>query len=261
MTRELSLAVANLQPHPLSVRIFGHLSAAEFRDLVEDIRVRGLQHKLELDAGHRVICGGERLRAVQSLEWTVVNVKVHDHLVDDNDIIEHLVLDNLIRRHLKPSQQYRAGKELERVESVRAQERRLAGKAAPAGEAGTAAGKAAGKVGVSSATYRRLKTIYEHGSAEVQDQVDSGTVSVSKGASMVRKLRAGERRTGQVVRLEGDDSRTLMLRWAKLQFEGKRFLDFLQAHKIDEFGAHQQDAVEYLNDLARKLLAYTEEAA
>jgi len=236
--------VAQLEPHPASERIFGHLGPDEFEDLKSDIQKRGLRHPIELDSKDRVVCGGERLRAIRELGWKHATVLIHDHLVLEEDSLEELVLDNLIRRHLLPSQMYRAGVELEKIEAVRASKRLEAGRGhvADPDEKGAAVDHVARKLGTSSRTFERLRTIWEHGSVELQEQVDKREVSVSKAATMARKLRGGKR-TGRAEKLPGSDFRTVMLRVAKLRYESERLTKYVQAHTLVDFLRHEQDAI------------------
>ena len=254
-TRTEDRAVAEMVVHPASRRIFGHLSPDEFEDLKRDIQARGLKHPLELDSSGRVVCGGERLRALQELRVPRTLVLVHDHLVVEEDCVEELVMDNLVRRHLTPSQRYRAGRELEEIEGVRAKRRKMGGRAVPAHEKGETEAHVASKLHVGSTSYQRLKAIFEHGSAEVRDKVDRGELSLHAAATMVRK--ASGRQQARAVKLAGDDPRTVTLRLLRLKHDVAQVVKFLEAHSLADFGASQDEVgseVEGLAAAARRFL-------
>lgn len=252
-TRSEQRLVAQLKAHPASERVFGHLGPDEFDDLRADIEKRGLRHPLELDAKERVVCGGERLRALRDLGWQYTTVLIHDHLVIEEDCLEELLLDNLIRRQLLPSQMYRAGKELEAIEAVRARKRLEAGVKADPTEKGRSEKHAAKKIGTSQSNFQRLKQIWEHGSEDLQEKVDRHEMSVSAAAAQARKIRKGQDRTGRAEKLPGDDARTIMLRVSKLRYETERLTKYVAAHSLADFGAQQGEAVKIVQDAMTKL--------
>ena len=241
--------VAELHPHPLSHRVFGQLPPAQFEELKLDISRRGIQHPPEIARG-MVIAGSQRLRALTALKVHTVTVLVHEELTTDEEIEEYLLLDNVQRRQLSPGQMYRAGKELERIESVKARRREHAGRKAPAGEKGSTPDHVAKKLGTSGDTYARLKKIYEQGSVELQDQVDAGTISIRAAAGKVKA------RTGQVRKLPGDDRRTHALRWARLQHLGNQMGKFLEDHTLDDLGGHREEATEFARALSVQLTEF-----
>lgn len=241
-----------LQAHPMSERIFGHLLDDEFQDLKQDIQRRGLMHVIELDRHERVICGGERLRALRDLGVKSISVAIHDSLESEDDIEEHLILDNLRRRHLTPSQTYRAAVELERIEQARVKVGRPLGGAKK--DPGTAEGKAAAKAGTTRTHLQRLKTIFESGNSKLQDAVDRGEVSVRAAASKIK----GAPRQGAATKLQGDDPRTHALRWARLQTESSGLLKFLKLHPVADFGAYGDDVRQHLQGVQSDVAAYLE---
>lgn len=250
--------VVDLRPHPLSHRVFGQLPQAQFDELKADIARRGIQHPPEVDANGLVICGSQRVRALKELNVHAITVLVHQELREAEAIEEYLLLDNVQRRQLTPGQMYRAGKELERIESAKAMARQRAGPGpgltsrSDPGESGKTTDRVAEKMGTSGKTFERLRTIYEKGSVEIQDQVDSGMLSISAAAGKV----TAKIRTGKARRLDGDDSRTHALRWARLQHDGNRLRKFLDDHCVDDFGGHRAQATAYLTTLAEQLIQF-----
>ena len=142
---------------------------------------------------------------------------------------------------------YRAGMELEKIEAVRASKRQETGRAADAAKKGAASEHVARRLGTSKSTFLRLKEIWESGSPELQEQVDRREVSVAQAATMARKLRGGKR-TGRAEKLPGSDSRTVMLRVAKLRYESERLTKYVHAHTLADFPRHEQNAVKIVDD-------------
>ena len=253
-TRTETRAVASLEAHPASGRVFGHLDPADFDDLKRDIEARGLRHPLELDAKGRVICGGERLRAITELGWKRTTVLIHDHLVLEEDSLEELLLDNLIRRHLTPRQKYQAGVELEKIEAVRAS-KRIGGRGhkEEGPDKGQSEEHVARQLGIGRSTFHRLKDVYEHGTEDLQNRLDSGELSVSAAASMARKLSRNGRRPGRTERLDREDPRARLLRMAKLRYEAGRLTKFLDDHALSDFGVHRDEVVGIIQEIVGKL--------
>ena len=69
--------VDELRLHPLSHKVFGQLPQTQFDELKADIARRGIQHPPELDAYELVICGSQRVRALQELKVHAVSVLIH----------------------------------------------------------------------------------------------------------------------------------------------------------------------------------------
>ncbi len=251
--------VKGLEPHPLSAEIFGHLPPEQFEDLVRDIEDRGLRYPLELDVHHRVICGSQRLRAVKQLDWDKVEASVCDKLVDEEAIREWLIKDNILRRQLTPGQMYRAGQELERIESVRAEQRSLAnlqhnpakdeictssvGPNDHVEEAGKTRDKVARELGTSGKTYERVKKIYESDDDELKQQVDQGLVSISAAARKVVKP------PHEAQKIPQDDNRALFLKYIRWQTGVEKFRLWLEKSPASKYGEYEDEAKDELNKL------------
>lgn len=234
--RVIEVEVVKLSPHPLSLRIFGSLPDDELADLAEDIRNRGIQYPLEVDDQHRVLCGSQRLKVAVQIGMTTVPA-IFRQFASEEDLEEHLVRDNLHRRHLTPRQRYLACRELERIEAVKARARMGNHKVGePSRAQGTARKIASKEAGVSEATYERLKRVYESGNRQVQEDLDTGKISVTAAAEKVSASRLRARR------LPGDDPRAHALRLVRLRREGNRLAKYLKLHPLEDYGQHRQEA-------------------
>lgn len=180
--------VTKLKPHPLSYEIFGDMDDDDLRDLQEDIKKRGLQRIPEV-VENVVISGSQRLRAIRNLGWSVVQVQVRDDLKNEEAIEEHLIKDNTLRRQLTPAQQFQAARKLEEIYSREYKEIRKevygTRKDSSSGELESpyeqARDRAAEEVGLSGASYHRLKTIEQSDRDDIKEAVNKGQLSISAG--------------------------------------------------------------------------------
>jgi len=248
----IKVKVEGLEAHPLSQEIFGHLPPEQFEDLTQDIEERGLRYPLELDVYQRVICGSQRLRAVQRLGWETVEASICDQLVDEESIREWLIKDNILRRQLTPGQVYRAGKELERIISVKAERRALAnlqnnpakeeickssvGSTDPVGESGRTNDIVGRELGTSPANYKRIKKIFESDDEELKQQVDQGFVSTSAAAKKVTKP------AHEAQKIPPDDNRALFLRYIRWQTGVEKFRLWLENNPPGNYGMYEEEA-------------------
>ena len=240
---------ATLTPHPLSDEVFGPLPDDEMADLVEDVCRRGIQDPLKVDGQMRVLCGSQRLRACITLAMKTVPTILLT-FDSEQDLEEHLIRDNLHRRHLTPRQKYKACRQLERIESDRAKQRQ--GRRQPA--AGSARSHASKEAGLSTATYERMKAVYERGDSKIQADVDAGRLSISAAAVKVRDKTSMA--SLRAMRLPGDDPKAHALRMARLKREGKRLIKYLDLHTAAEYGNHQTDAKDLTVQWASKLQSW-----
>lgn len=260
--KTLTMKVADLEAHPLSIELFGNLEEDRFLDLAADIERRGLQHHLETEStGRVVICGSQRLRAIRHLGWLEVQGDIHDELKTEDQIREHLILENVQRRQLTPAQMYRAGKELERIYAARAEENmrvnlRQGDKAAVPipvksgiGETTDQVGK---KLGVSGDTFANLKTVYEKGSQEVQDQVDQGKLSITGAAKRIKAEQAPRRAR----KLDPDDTRAAALNWTRFDREVGKWEQFLKANSPGKYGQYEGEVWGRVEKLKAIIEAY-----
>jgi ParB-like chromosome segregation protein Spo0J len=223
--------IDTITAHPLSLEVFGELDIMRIEDLKEDIEERGLQYPLEVDNQNRVICGSQRLRAITDLRWDTVPIIRQSELKTEDSIREHLLKDNVLRRQLTPGQMYKAGKELERIYGVGAEERMKDGVALRPNERGDTRDRVAADLGTSASTYERTKKVFEEGSEELQHEVDTGLKSISAAAEEIRK--GQEVFQGQ--EMPSDDGRRLTLRYGKVRRQLEKYAEYLEKNDLKEF--------------------------
>ena len=240
--------------HPLSAQIFGQLEIEQFEDLKIDISVRGLRYPIELDIHNRVICGSQRMRAVQALGWTECPAVIRKELVDEESIREWLIKDNTLRRQLTPGQVYRAGQELERIESVKAERRMKEGgkkkpldntedKVASVDARGKTTDKVARELGTSTATYERVKKIYQSDDDKLKEQVDKGFISISAAAKKVTKP------PRQAESIPEEDNRSLAIKYARWETGVDRFEEWLVVNPPSKYDLFTEKGIERLKRL------------
>lgn len=255
--------VNSLTVHSLSHEIFGQMLPDDFDELKDDIGKRGLMYPIETDYMRRIICGSQRYKAVCELGWEAVPVIARNELVDEEDIREHLVRDNLHRRHLIPSQKYRAAVEIERIETVRAKQRMALGVlpdtdseevCSEEHRVGSARAIAAKQVGVSESEYQRLKTVFESDNTDLQDAVDSGSVSLTGAAERIRKDSISRAQP-----LDKDNPKAPALCYKRVTMEFDKLKRFLEATPIENVGkVFYQDAADASYDLQQTLKYWVE---
>jgi hypothetical protein len=93
-----------LKPHPWQKNLFVGLNEAGIVELAADIRKRGLQNPLEILADGTIVNGHQRVRACEQLGWDHLPVYIrHDFAQQPKTAVqEHIVQDNLQRKHLHP---------------------------------------------------------------------------------------------------------------------------------------------------------------
>ena len=234
------VSLSSLTVHPLSHELFGQLSEEEFAALKADIATRGLQYPPEVDRWGRIICGSQRFRAAQELGWTEMDVFDRTELETEDQVREHLIRDNLHRRHLTNLQRFYAGQALEEIEAHKAAERQktlgrthgtdpFVSQDAKGGDTGRTDETVAKEVGWSGSTYRRMKKVVESGDEDLIGQVDRGEIGIAVAASIVAPPRHKAQPLGP------DDVRVPALRVARWEYQMERFLHFLEIHPPSQF--------------------------
>lgn len=164
-----------------AIRIVGR-HRREFGDvqaLAEDIRINGLIHAVALTADNQLVAGERRLRAVRLLGWTEVPVRYLDNLADAAAVLHAERSENTQRLDMAPSELASLGSAIEALEKPKARERKVnggvagraiqTGQSAPrlgtgsrpaAAHAGETTAKVADALGVSDATYRRMRAVH-----------------------------------------------------------------------------------------------------
>jgi ParB/RepB/Spo0J family partition protein len=121
--KEIEWPLDQLREHPAQQLNFGDLPEAQFEDLVESLQKHGQRHAIEiLPDGHTIVTGHQRVRAARRLGWTKIRAIIRNDLAEAGTaaVEQHLIEDNLDRRHLSRlalARCYRRLKELERNRS------------------------------------------------------------------------------------------------------------------------------------------------
>ena len=222
--------VSHLEAHPLSDEIFGQMEEEEFQELKQDIDDRGINHPLELNMEGQVICGSQRLRALKELNVEIVEVRVVK-LDGEAAVVRHLLLDNLLRRHLTPGMIYKAGKALEGIKLL-------------GGEATTTAHIAGELKKVTSYTnYWRIQKIMESGDKELIESMESGRLKVTVAHKQLQEQ--GKKRMAR-----GVDSRQKdVMKFIRYRKRLDRMRLFLRQNPMDEFGTYSKEARRSLRDV------------
>ena len=144
-----------LSAHPLQGVIYDDGFDA---DLLESIEKTGIIQPIICTRDYTIISGHRRWGCSIELGMEKVPIEVRVDLKDDLDIEECLILSNRSRSKTV-EQKAREVSALERIESVRADQRKKAGVESPDGDTGEALEKAAKSVGMSRNTARKAKKV------------------------------------------------------------------------------------------------------
>ena len=109
----MRVKIADLKPHPFN-KLFGALPEEEFNSLKDDIATRGMQTAIDITEDNVIVCGHQRVRACKELKIETIEARVLKGLSEDQ-IKEHLIKDNILRRQLNAAQIVAAGQELEKI--------------------------------------------------------------------------------------------------------------------------------------------------
>ena len=246
----IKIDLQQLSVHPLSLSIFGELDELSFSRLKQDIANRGLQYPLEIDHQNRVICGSQRLQAIAELGWREVEVIRREDLKTEEEIRTHLILDNVLRRHLTAGQIYRAGVELEKIYAVQAKERQLSGKKDTLGSAdpkvqGKTREQVAKDLNISGSTYERTKQIFESGEKDIIEAVEQGKISIAAAAEKVRKPR--------IETPAATGARADLLRYLKFERESKAFIKIIKRNKGSSENIYRDEWMKMIQMLQKEL--------
>lgn len=184
--------VAGLTVHP-AAELFPMMSDDQMAALVEDIKTNGQDEPIEIDAAGNLIDGRNRAKACESLGLVPKRKIYHG-----TDVWQHVISQNLHRRHLTESQRAMVAAKI----AVR-----------PLGRPETASidalnppptqEEASAALGVSRSSTIRAKRIINHATHELQALVSEGQSSLAAAErvselpaeeqdEIVEKVRAGE---------------------------------------------------------------------
>ncbi|MCE9554556.1 MAG: ParB/RepB/Spo0J family partition protein [Planctomycetes bacterium] len=123
--RIVQVKIANLKPHPLNGVLFRRPTEQQMEQRAEDIRLRGLQHPIEILPDDTIICGHCRVEALKLLGHKTVAAIVRADLAAKGEagILEYMIGDNLHRRHLGPLERARCAVSLLEIAGRRVRQR------------------------------------------------------------------------------------------------------------------------------------------
>jgi len=110
------ILIKDLKPHALN-QIFDYLPEKTYEALKEDIKKRGLKIPIDITENKTIVCGCQRVKILNELGIKELKENQYRILKDltEDQIKEHLIKDNILRRQLTPAQIVEAGKELEKI--------------------------------------------------------------------------------------------------------------------------------------------------
>jgi ParB-like chromosome segregation protein Spo0J len=180
--------VKDLKPHPRQATFFADLPFHLLRDLAQDIADRGLKEPLEILPDGTIVCGHQRARAAELLEWDEIAVWVnHDLAAQGNLAVEQrLIEDNLARRNLDRLDQVRCYRRLVEMATETPDDKRRSH------QLGRVRDVVGTRLGMSGRTLDRYLRILD-APREVQDAFKAGDLSLvaaSKVAGLSAEIQA-----------------------------------------------------------------------
>ena len=154
-----------LKPHPLNDEIYSDGADA---DLVDSIKKVGVLHRIVVTPTYMIISGHRRWTAAMNAGLEKVPIEIREDMTDPLDIEESLILSNRNRNRTN-EQRAREMMHLERIESSRAEERKLRGVKADEEEKGRSIRKAASKVNMGHETAAKAKKVITEIDRAVED--------------------------------------------------------------------------------------------
>lgn len=119
--------VKDLKSHPYN-KLFRDVRGTEFKLFKEDIKNKGLQIPIEITEDNIILCGHQRVRALEELygedyELKPSNFKIRKDLKTDYEQKMHIISDNIRRRQLNDIEKVMVCKEVEGLEIEEAKKR------------------------------------------------------------------------------------------------------------------------------------------
>lgn len=167
------------------------------QELADDIKANGLINPPvvtpESDGTFTLLTGERRLRAMRSLGYKQIEVRTWSSLSDEQKLnIE--ISENEVRKDFSKAERIEYARRLEKVESLKAEERMKSGKSDPRktfSEGGRAEDIVSEKVGIGSrVTYRKEKYIVDNQSQLTPEDFadwDEGKLSTNKAYQKIKK--------------------------------------------------------------------------
>ena len=163
-------------------------SFGDLQNLADDIQARGLINPVTVTPDLKLLAGERRLRAMKSLEFKQVEVRVIN-VVDEQHALEIEISENIFRKEFSKIERVDCARRLERIESVKAEGRKKSTlkqnttdvENFPQGEQGTTRDLVAKKIGIGSGKqYEKEKFIADNADPELLAKWDIGEISTNK---------------------------------------------------------------------------------
>ena len=234
--------------------IFPAMEGEEFDALVKDIKKRGLRVSISTYR-NSIIDGRNREMACAKAGVEPLYTDFTLKLKNDAEVLDFVVSQNVVRRHLTPGQRAVIALALEKEYAKGAAKRKRVGARAHQGQKGRAAEHAAKKLGIGRRIVHSVKRIAKEAPELIPD-IRSGRVSAREAERVVRMRRAG----ASVGRINAEkdkkDRQTKDREVAEFLDAIKAFRGSVQtAVKVAEYGKFSPEAARFtrfkLNEVKR----------
>lgn len=177
-----------LEFHPFA-NLFPLIEGADFDNLVEDVRARGVHDPIDLWQG-KILDGRNRYRAAQAagVEIGPQNLR-HFRPELYGDPLDYVLSKNLKRRHLDDRQRASIAGKIAQMARGRPSDAKAENP--PIG--GISVEKAAAQLNVAPRQVERARVVHEHGVPEVCEALDRGDIAVSVAEKIARMPEAEQR--------------------------------------------------------------------
>lgn len=138
--------------------------AGGMMELINDIKANGLINPVTVNTDHVLLAGYRRLSACKALGWTEIPV----HMVSTENEEQELrveISENEVRKEFTMTERLDYARRLQRIESIKAEERMKSGKPNPtpnSAEGGETRDKVAASIGIGHDTLRKAQVIAEN---------------------------------------------------------------------------------------------------
>lgn len=138
--------------------------AGGMMELINDIKANGLINPVTVNTDHVLLAGYRRLSACKALGWTDIPV----HMVSTENEEQELrveISENEVRKEFTMTERLDYARRLQRIESIKAEERMKSGKPNPtpnSADGGETRDKVAASIGIGHDTLRKAQVIAEN---------------------------------------------------------------------------------------------------
>lgn len=161
--------------------------------LAENIRELGLLSPILVNEHYQLLAGERRLAACRELGWTDIPAIIMDTADAERELAVEFA-ENRYRKDFNREEIVDTGIRLERILSVKAQDRIKAGKSDPSQNSDEGSGRTddavSNNLGISRDTYRKMKYIVDNRSVLSEGQYtdwNTGVISTNKAYGLIKK--------------------------------------------------------------------------